>query len=66
MSEPAPNTQAGQTGAQQRRLPAMLNLLVRSEDGESFETRQFSSPAAYLQLRPQRLPEAQWELAQLP
>jgi hypothetical protein len=44
----------------------MLNLLVRSEDGESFEIREITSPAAYLQLRPQRLPDAQWELAQLP
>ena len=61
-----PNTQAGGPGTQQRRAPAMLNLLVRSEDGESFETRHVSSPAAYLQLRPQRLPDEQWELAQLP
>jgi len=66
VSEPVPKTQASRSGAQQRRPPAMLNLLVRSEDGESFETRQISSPAAYLQLRPQRLPDAQWELAQLP
>jgi len=66
VSEPVPNTQAGSPGTQQRRAPAMLNLLVRSEDGESFETRQISSPAAYLQLRPQRLPDADWELAQLP
>ena len=66
MSEPVPNTQAGAPGTQQRRPPAMLNLLVRSEDGESFETRHVSSPAAYLQLRPQRLPDEQWELAQLP
>jgi len=61
VSEPAPSTQ---TGA--RRPPAMLNLLIRAEDGESFETREISSPGAYLQLRPQRLPDAQWELAQLP
>ena len=66
MSEPVPNTQAGPPATQPRRPPAMLNLLVRSEDGESFETRQIASPAAYLQLRPQRLPDAQWELAQLP
>jgi putative peptide zinc metalloprotease protein len=46
--------------------PARLELLVRSEDGESFETREIASPAAYLQLRPQRLPDDQWELAQLP
>ena len=65
MSEPAPRTQVGAPGAP-RRPPATLNLLIRSEDGESFETREISSPGAYLQLRPQRLPDAQWELAQLP
>jgi hypothetical protein len=66
VSEPAPTTRAGAPGAPPRRPPAMLNLLIRSEDGESFETREISSPGAYLQLRPQRLPDAQWELAQLP
>ena len=66
MSEPVPNAQTGAPATQQRRSPAMLGLLVRSEDGESFETQEISSPAAYLQLRPQRLPNAQWELAQLP
>src|SRR5215467_10889162 len=65
MSEPVPRTQVGPPGAP-RRPPATLNLLIRSEDGESFETREISSPGAYLQLRPQRLPDAQWELAQLP
>jgi putative peptide zinc metalloprotease protein len=65
MSEPAPRTGVGAPGAP-RRPPATLNLLIRSEDGESFETREISSPGAYLQLRPQRLPDAQWELAQLP
>jgi len=48
------------------RPPARLELLVRSEDGATFETREIASPAAYLQLRPQRLPDDQWELAQLP
>jgi putative peptide zinc metalloprotease protein len=66
LSEPVPGTRPGGPGSQQRRPPAKLNLLVRSEDGESFETQVISSPAAYLQLRPQRLPDAQWELAQLP
>jgi putative peptide zinc metalloprotease protein len=66
VSEPVPKMQAGAPGAEQRRPPAKLNLLVRSEDGESFEMQEISSPAAYLQLRPQRLPDAQWELAQLP
>ena len=65
MSEPVPRTQVGPPGAP-RRPPATLNLLIRSEDGESFETREISSPGAYLQLRPQRLPDTQWELAQLP
>jgi putative peptide zinc metalloprotease protein len=62
-----PGPQAGFTapGAAPR-PPARLELLVRSEDGESFETREIASPAAYLQLRPQRLPDDQWELAQLP
>ena len=65
MSEPGP--QAGFTApGTAPRPPARLKLLVRSEDGESFETREISSPAAYLQLRPQRLPDNQWELAQLP
>jgi len=65
VSEPGP--QAGFTApGTAPRPPARLKLLVRSEDGESFETREISSPAAYLQLRPQRLPDNQWELAQLP
>ena len=65
MSDPVPSTRAGGPGSE-RRPPAKLNLLVRSEDGASFETQEITSPAAYLQLRPQRLPDEQWELAQLP
>ncbi len=62
-----PSSQAGFTApGTTPRPPARLKLLVRSEDGDSFETREISSPAAYLQLRPQRLPDNQWELAQLP
>ncbi len=65
MSEPGP--QAGLTAPSAApRPPARLELLVRSEDGVTFETREIASPAAYLQLRPQRLPDDQWELAQLP
>ena len=45
MSEPAPRTEIGAPGAP-RRPPATLNLLIRSEDGESFETREISSPGA--------------------
>ena len=65
MSEPGPQAGFTAPGAAPR-PPARLELLVRSEDGESFETREIASPAAYLQLRPQRLPDDQWELAQLP
>ena len=65
MSESGPQAGLTAPGAAPR-PPARLELLVRSEDGESFETREIASPAAYLQLRPQRLPDDQWELAQLP
>lgn len=65
MSGPGPQAGFTAPGAAPR-PPARLELLVRSEDGESFETREIASPAAYLQLRPQRLPDDQWELAQLP
>jgi len=65
VSEPGPQAGFTAPGAAPR-PPARLELLVRSEDGESFETREIASPAAYLQLRPQRLPDDQWELAQLP
>ena len=65
MSEPGPQAGLTAPGAAPR-PPARLELLVRSEDGETFETREIASPAAYLQLRPQRLPDDQWELAQLP
>ena len=65
MSEPGPQAGLTASGAAPR-PPARLELLVRSEDGETFETREIASPAAYLQLRPQRLPDDQWELAQLP
>ncbi|HEY4910457.1 MAG TPA: hypothetical protein VIJ73_13190, partial [Methylomirabilota bacterium] len=65
MSESGPQAGLTAPGAAPR-PPARLELLVRSEDGETFETREIASPAAYLQLRPQRLPDEQWELAQLP
>jgi putative peptide zinc metalloprotease protein len=65
VSEPGPQAGLTAPGAAPR-PPARLELLVRSEDGETFEMREIASPAAYLQLRPQRLPDDQWELAQLP
>lgn len=65
---------AGSHGAGRRaqvsRLSALarqtkLELLVRRADEEGFEIREVPSALAYLQHRPQRVPEAQWELAQL-
>jgi putative peptide zinc metalloprotease protein len=43
-----------------------IELLVRDESGEGFETRKFESSAAYLQLRPHRIAEEDCEIAQLP
>src|SRR4029453_10123365 len=43
-----------------------LEILVRQEDGESFEGRENPSAIAYLQSRPQRIPDADWEMARLP
>jgi len=45
--------------------PAKLELLVRGEDAESFELRQVSSAAAWLHMRPQRVPEGEFELAEV-
>lgn len=42
-----------------------LELLVRRDDEEGFEIRTVPSALAYLQHKPQRLPETQYELAQL-
>ncbi len=42
-----------------------IELLVRRSDEEGFEIRQIPSVLAYLQHKPQRVPEAQYELAQL-
>jgi len=43
-----------------------IELLVRGADGDGFETRRFESSVAYLQLRPQRIPPEQCEIAELP
>lgn len=43
-----------------------IELLIRREDEAGFEVRAVSSALAYLQYRPQRLPEPGWELAELP
>ena len=49
-----------------RRKRARLELLVRQEDGEGFEVREIPSAAAYLHSRPQRIPDRDWEMAELP
>jgi putative peptide zinc metalloprotease protein len=45
---------------------ARLELLVRQQDSGAFEVREIPSAVAYLRSRPQRIPDAQWELARLP
>jgi putative peptide zinc metalloprotease protein len=45
---------------------AKIELLVRSEGDDGFEVREVPSSLAYLQLRPQRLEEGQYEIAQMP
>jgi putative peptide zinc metalloprotease protein len=45
---------------------ARIELLVRSAEGEGFETREIPSALAYLHSRPQRIPDAHWEMARLP
>jgi len=43
-----------------------IELLVRQTDGDGFETREIASGVAYLHSRPQRIPDADWEMARLP
>ena len=43
-----------------------IELLVRTETGDAFETREVPSASAYLESRPQRTPLADYELARLP
>ncbi len=56
----------GDKAAEQRRKRARIELLVRRDDGEGFATQEIPSALAYLQSRPQRIPEGQWEMARLP
>jgi putative peptide zinc metalloprotease protein len=51
---------------QSRPKRARLELLVRQETGDGFRVREVPSAAAYLQSRPQRIPDADWEMARLP
>jgi putative peptide zinc metalloprotease protein len=45
---------------------ARIELLVRGDGGDGFETREVPSASAYLESRPQRLADDQYELARLP
>jgi len=46
--------------------PAKLELLVRRDgDDAGFEVRQVGSGAAWVKMRPQRLPPEEWELAEV-
>ena len=45
---------------------ARIEFLVRGQAGDAFETRQVASAFAYLESRPQRIPDAECELARLP
>jgi putative peptide zinc metalloprotease protein len=45
---------------------AKLELLVRHEADEGFDVRQIGSATAFVQSRPQRVPDASWELAEMP
>jgi putative peptide zinc metalloprotease protein len=59
-------TEAGDKTAEGRPKRTRIELLVRQADGEGFETREIPSAVAYLQSRPQRIPDADWEMARLP
>ena len=52
--------------AESRPKRTRIELLVRQSDGEGFETREIPSAVAYLHSRPQRIPDADWEMARLP
>lgn len=43
-----------------------IELLIRREGDQGFEVRAIPSALAYLQYRPQRLPDWAWEVARLP
>lgn len=44
---------------------AKIELLVRQDDGETFDVRKFSSAAAWIRLRPQRVEPDAFELAEV-
>ncbi len=45
---------------------AKLELLVRHDADEGFDVRQIGSATAFVQSRPQRVPDESWELAEMP
>ena len=49
----------------ERPAPAKLELLVRREDGESFELREVGSALGFINSRPQRVPPESYELAEV-
>ena len=59
-------SEVGDKTAEGRPKRARIELLVRGADGDGFETREIPSAVAYLHSRPQRIPDADWEMARLP
>jgi hypothetical protein len=59
-------SQVGNKTVESRAKRARIELLVRQADGDGFEVREIASAVAYLQSRPQRIPDADWEMARLP
>ena len=57
---------SGNTTVESRPKRARLELLVRRADGDGFEVREVESAVAYLQSRPHRIVDANWEMARLP
>ena len=56
----------GDKAVEARPKRTRIELLVRDEGGQGFETREIPSAVAYLHSRPQRIPDADWEMARLP
>jgi putative peptide zinc metalloprotease protein len=59
-------SEGGDKAAEGRPKRTRIELLVREPDGQGFETREIPSAVAYLHSRPQRIPDADWEMARLP
>jgi putative peptide zinc metalloprotease protein len=59
-------SEAGDKTAEGRPKRTRIELLVRQQGGDGFATQEISSGVAYLHSRPQRIPDADWEMARLP